>query len=164
MVEVTIDSVRVSLVSPQRLIILKDADQERFLPIWIGPCEAEAITLKLQDVEVKRPLTHDLLNTLIGELGGSVSHVLVTELRDDTYYARIVVNVDNKSLEIDSRPSDAIALSVRAGVPIFVSEEVMDSASIVPEQDQDDADEESEDLSAFRDFVNTLDLDDLETE
>lgn len=163
MIEVTIDSIRVSLVSPQRLIILKDIDRERFLPIWIGPFEAEAITLKLQDVEVKRPLTHDLLNTLISELGGSVSHVLVTELRDDTYYARIIVNVDGKSLEIDSRPSDAIALSVRAGVPIFVAEEVMDSASIVPEQDHGEGEEESEDLSAFRDFVNTLDLDDLDT-
>ncbi len=163
MIEVTIDSIRVSLVSPQRLIILKDIDRERFLPIWIGPFEAEAITLKLQDVEVKRPLTHDLLNTLISELGGSVSHVLVTELRDDTYYARIIVNVDGKSLEIDSRPSDAIALSVRAGVPIFVAEEVMDNASIVPEQDHGEGEEESEDLSAFRDFVNTLDLDDLDT-
>jgi len=164
MIEVTIDSIRVSLVSPQRLIILKDVDRERFLPIWIGPFEAEAITIKLQDVEVKRPLTHDLLNTLITELGAAVSHVLVTELRDDTYYARIVVNVDGKSLEIDSRPSDAIALSVRASVPIFVAEEVMDSASIVPEEDQSDKEGESEDLSAFRDFVNTLDLDDLDLE
>jgi len=163
MIEVTIDSIRVSLVSPQRLIILKDIDRERFLPIWIGPFEAEAITLKLQDVEVKRPLTHDLLNTLITKLGGSVSHVLVTELRDDTYYARIVVNVDGKSLEIDSRPSDAIALSVRARVPIFVADEVMDNASIVPEQDHGEGEEESEDLSAFRDFVNTLDLDDMDT-
>ncbi len=160
MVEVVIDSIRVSLVSPQRLIILKDVDQERYLPIWIGPFEAEAITIKLQNVEVKRPLTHDLLNTLIKELGGSVSHVLVTELRDDTYYAHIVVNVNGRSLEIDSRPSDAIALSVRAGVPIFVAEEVMDAASIVPEQDQSEG--QDEDLSAFRDFVNTLDLDDLD--
>lgn len=164
MVEVTIDSIRVSLVSPQRLIILKDVDQERFLPIWIGPFEAEAITIKLQNVEVKRPMTHDLLNTFIKELGATVSHVLVTELRDDTYYAHIIVNVNGKSMEIDSRPSDAIALSVRAGVPIFVAEEVMAAASIVPEQDQGKADEESEDLSAFRDFVNTLDLDDLDLE
>lgn len=162
MVEVTIDSIRVSLVSPQRLIILKDVDQERFLPIWIGPFEAEAITIKLQDVDVKRPLTHDLLKRFITELGATVSHVLVNELRNDTYYARIVVSVDGKQLEIDSRPSDAMALAVRAEVPIFVAEEVMEKASITPEEDQSEI--ESEDLSAFRDFVNTLDLDDLETD
>jgi bifunctional DNase/RNase len=162
MVEVTIDSIRVSLVSPQRLVILKDADQERFLPIWIGPFEAEAITIKLQDVDVKRPLTHDLLNKFIAELGATVSHVLVNELRNDTYFARIVVNVDGQHLEIDSRPSDAMALAVRANVPIFVDEGVMEKASIVPEDDQGDG--ESEDLSIFRDFVNTLDLDDIETD
>jgi bifunctional DNase/RNase len=162
MIEVTIDSIRVSLVSPQRLIILKDADQERFLPIWIGPFEAEAITIKLQDVDVKRPLTHDLLNTFISEFGGVVSHVVVTELRNDTFFARIVVGIDGKSIEIDSRPSDAMALAVRAGVPIFVNEEVMEKASITPEEDQVEV--ESEDLSVFRDFVNTLDLDDIEDE
>ncbi len=162
MIEVTIDSIRVSLVSPQRLVILKDLDQERFLPIWIGPCEAEAITIKLQDVDVKRPLTHDLLNKFITELGGVVSHVLVNDLQDDTYYARIVMGIDGETTEIDSRPSDAMALAVRAEVPIFVDEEVMDKASITPEDDQDG--EEIEDLSAFRDFVNTLDLDDIEDE
>ena len=162
MVEVTIDSVRVSLVSPQRLVILKDMDQERFLPIWIGPFEAEAITIKLQDVDVKRPLTHDLMNKLITELGATISHVLVNELRNDTYYARIVVSVNGKYLEIDSRPSDAMALAVRANVPIFVAEEVMLKASITPEEDESET--ESEDLSAFRDFVNTLDMDDLDTD
>ena len=162
MVEVTIDSIRVSLVSPQRLIILKDTDDERFLPIWIGPFEAEAITIKLQDVDVKRPLTHDLLNKFINELGGIVSHVIVSELRDDTYYARIVVGVDGKSMEIDSRPSDAMALAVRANVPIFVAEEVMEKASITPEDEQREV--VSVDLSAFRDFVNSLDLDGLEEE
>jgi bifunctional DNase/RNase len=162
MIEVKIDSIRVSLVSPQRLIILKDKDQERFLPIWIGPFEAEAITIKLKDVDVKRPLTHDLLNKFINELGAAVSHVLVNDLRDDTYYAVIVVSVNGKSLEIDSRPSDAMALAVRANVPIFVAEEVMDKASITPEEDQSAT--ESEDLSAFRDFVEGLDLDDLDVE
>jgi bifunctional DNase/RNase len=163
MVEVTIDSIRVSLVSPQRLVILKDIDRDRFLPIWIGPFEAEAITIKLQDVDVKRPLTHDLLQTFIAELGVVVSHVLVSELRNDTYYARIIIDVDGKHREIDSRPSDAIALAVRANVPIFVTEEVMEKASIVPEEDQS-AEGEREDLSAFRDFVNTLDLDDMDAD
>jgi bifunctional DNase/RNase len=162
MVEVTIDSIRVSLVSPQRLVILKDIEQERFLPIWIGPFEAEAITIKLQDVDVKRPLTHDLLNKFITELGGIISHVVVNDLRDDTYFARIFIGVNGKTLEIDSRPSDAMALAVRANVPIYVADEVMEKASITPEDDQ--SDEESEDLSAFRDFVNTLDLDDLATD
>jgi bifunctional DNase/RNase len=164
MIEVTIDSIRVSLVSPQRLVILKEMDQERFLPIWIGPCEAEAITIKLQDVDVKRPLTHDLLNKFIEELGGVISHVFVSDLRDDTYFARIIVGIDGKTLEIDSRPSDAMALAVRADVPIFVDEEVMEKASITPEDDQADTEGESQDLSAFRDFVNTLNLDDLEDE
>jgi len=162
MIEVKIDSIRVSLVSPQRLVILKDVDQDRYLPIWIGPFEAEAITIKLQDVDVKRPLTHDLLNKFIAELGATISHVLVNDLRDDTYFAHIVVGVDGNTLEIDSRPSDAMALAVRAGVPIFVAEEVMKKASITPEEDQ--SGQESEDLSVFRDFVNTLDLDDLDSE
>jgi len=161
MVEVTIDSIRVSLVSPQRLIILKDVDQERFLPIWIGPFEAEAITIKLQNIEVKRPLTHDLLNTFITQLGAVVSHVLVSELQDDTYYARIVVDFNGQYMEIDARPSDAIALAVRVSVPIFVADEVMEKASITPEEDQSDT-IEGEDLSAFRDFVNTLDFEDLD--
>lgn len=163
MVEVKIDSIRVSLVSPQRLVILKDVDQERFLPIWIGPFEAEAITIKLQDVDVKRPLTHDLLKTFITEFGATISHVLVNELRNDTYYARIVIDVNGLRKEIDSRPSDAIALAVRADAPIFVAEEVMEKASITPEEDKS-AESEVGDLSAFRDFVNTLDLDDLESE
>jgi bifunctional DNase/RNase len=160
MIEVTIDSIRVSLVSPQRLIILKDVDRERFLPIWIGPLEAESITIKLQNIEVKRPLTHDLLNTLISEFGAIVSHVLVHELRNDTYYARIVLDVNGEHKEIDSRPSDSIALAVRAQVPIFVSEEVMEQASIIPEQDQEKGG--GADLSAFRDFVNTLDLEEID--
>jgi len=163
MVEVTIDSIRVSLVSPQRLVILKDVDRERFLPIWIGPMEAEAITIKLQNIEVKRPLTHDLLNTFIGEFGAIISHVLIHELRNDTYYACIIIDVDGQHKEIDSRPSDSIALAVRANVPIFVSEEVMDKASIIPEEDQTE-EGEGEDLSVFRDFVDTLNLDDMASE
>jgi hypothetical protein len=107
-------------------------------------------------------MTHDLLNKFISELGGVVSHVLVNDLRNDTYFARIIVGLNGKTMEIDSRPSDAMALAVRANVPIFVAEEVMDKASITPEDDQSELDGESEDLSAFRDFVNTLNLDDLD--
>jgi len=101
----------------------------------LAPFEADAITIQLQGVQVARPLTHDLLKSVIREMGIRVSHILVSELRDDTFYARIVMDVDGKSMEIDSRPSDAIALAVRVGAPIFVDEQVMDQASITPEKE-----------------------------
>jgi bifunctional DNase/RNase len=163
MVEVAIDSVRVSLVSQYRLVVLKEAGAERFLPIWIGPFEAEAITLQMQGVEVPRPLTHDLLKKMISTLGGHVSHIVVTDLRQETFYANIVLDVNGKRMEIDSRPSDAIALAVRTNVKIFVNDTVMESAGIVPEEDISGtvSKEEEERLSAFSDFIDTLDLDDL---
>ncbi len=164
MVEVRIDSVRVSLMSQHRIVVLKETDTDRYLPIWIGPFEADAITLQLQGVQVARPLTHDLLKSFIREMGIRVSHILVSELRDDTFYARIVMDLDGKSMEIDSRPSDAIALAVRVGAPIFVAEQVMDQASITPEKEigeEEVTPEEEEKLSVFRDFVDSLDLDDL---
>ena len=169
MVEVTIDSIRVSLMNQQRVVLLKDIDSERYLPIWIGPCEADAITVKLQEVEVLRPLTHDLLRTLIQELGGTVEHILINDLRDDVYYARIVVVVNGRRLEIDSRPSDAVALAVRVQAPIFIDDSVMTKAAITPEEEvttdastgpgQPAGDDR---LDAFKDFVDSLDLDDLD--
>jgi len=135
MVEVTIDSVRVSLVSQYRLVVLKESGAERYLPIWIGPFEAEAITLQMQGVEVPRPLTHDLLKKMITTLGGHVSHIVVTDLRQETFYANIVLDVDGRRVEIDSRPSDAIALAVRTSVKIFVNDTVMENAGIMPEDD-----------------------------
>jgi bifunctional DNase/RNase len=166
MVEVTIDSIRVSLMTQHRVVVLKETDTDRYLPIWIGPFEADAITIQLQGVQVPRPLTHDLLKSFIRELGVKVSHVLVSELRNDTFFARIVVDVDGNSMEIDSRPSDAIALAVRVGAPIFVSEQVMGLASITPEEEitaetEATTSQEREDLAVFRDFVDSLDLDDL---
>jgi len=160
MIEVKIDSIQVSLTSNDRVIILKDINAERYLPIWIGSYEADAITIRLQNVEVARPLTHDLLNNVIAEMGGEVSYIVVGDLRNDTFYARITVNLNGRQLKIDSRPSDAIALAVRANVPIFVEEDVMAQAGITPETDVGD-EVEPEDLSAFRDFISTLDLDDL---
>ena len=165
MVEVEIDSIRVSLMSQQRIVILKELESERFLPIWIGPYEAEAITLSLQDVEVQRPLTHDLLRNVLDQLGAEVLRVNITELRDEVFYARIIIQVNGSEMEIDSRPSDAIALAVRVHVPVFVAEEVMDEASSIPEQDLEAAEggEDSEErLEVFKDFVQSLDLDDLE--
>jgi bifunctional DNase/RNase len=135
MVEVSIDSIRVSLMSQHRIVILKDVDSERFLPIWIGPFEAEAITVSLQEMEVARPLTHDLLRNVIQSLGAEVLQIKITELRDDVFYARIVMRLDGRELEIDSRPSDALALAVRVHVPIFVDESVMRDAATKPEKE-----------------------------
>ena len=170
MIEVKIDSIRVSLMSQHRVVVLKDTDSDRYLPIWIGPFEADAITLQLQGVQVARPLTHDLLKSLIDEMGATVSHIIVTELKNDTFFANIIMDVDGKSIEIDSRPSDAIALAVRVSAPLFVAESVMEEASIIPETDLEElgvgddvpvSAEEQEGLAAFRDFIDELDLDDL---
>ena len=166
MVEVEIDSIRVSLMSQQRIVILKERNSERFLPIWIGPYEAEAITLSLQEVEVTRPLTHDLLRNILQELGAEIVQVNITSLSDDVFYARIILNINDRELSIDSRPSDAIALAVRAHVPVFIAEEVMDEASSTPEKNIDGEEiegEPDERLDVFKDFVETLNLDDLET-
>ncbi|UCG24282.1 MAG: bifunctional nuclease family protein [Chloroflexota bacterium] len=164
MIEVVIDSIRISLISQHRIVMLRDVDGERRLPIWIGPCEAEAITIELQDVEIARPVTHDLLKNVIEEVGGTVSHILINELRDQVFYARLFVDISGEMLEIDCRPSDAIAVAVRAKVPIFVEEDVMEEAGILPEPDVDEelGEQEAEKLDAFKDFVDTLDFDDLE--
>ncbi|HET7091524.1 MAG TPA: bifunctional nuclease family protein [Anaerolineae bacterium] len=164
MIEVAIDSIRVSLMTQQRVVILKDLESDRYLPIWIGPCEAESITIELQGVAVARPLTHDLLKTVVINLGGKVSQVVVNDLRNDTFYARILLSVNGRQMEIDARPSDAIALAVRARVPIYVAEAVMEAASIVPEEDMD-AERADTDArlsqSPFGDLIDNLDLDDL---
>jgi hypothetical protein len=166
MIEVIIDSIRVSLMSQARIVMLKDINDERYLPIWIGPFEAEAITNELNGQQPKRPLTHDLLNAAIGELGGKVVHILINDLRDDVYYARLVISLSDKQIEVDARPSDAINVAVRAGAPIFVADTVMTKASIQPDEDVEQETERSEvdesKLSAFADFVNSLDFEDLE--
>ncbi len=137
MIKVTIDSVRASLLSQHRVVVLKEEGMERYLAIWIGPYEADAITIKLQGVEVARPLTHDLLEQSITRLGATVSHILVNDLHDDTFYARVVMDRDGERIELDSRPSDAIALAVRVQAPIFVSESVMERAGVVPDEEID---------------------------
>jgi uncharacterized protein len=136
MVEVVIDSVRVSLMSPQRLVVLRQLDADRFLPIWVGPYEAEAITVALQEIEMARPLTHDLLKNVFTTFNTRIMRVEIVSLREDIYYGNIIAESDTgQSVIIDSRPSDAIALAVRAHVPILVSPEVMTSAGIIPEKD-----------------------------
>ncbi len=167
LVEVSIESIRVSLISQARVVILKDVDSDRYLPIWIGQFEAEAIMVTLQEMEVARPLTHDLLKNMILALGGHVERVVVTDLRDDVFYARIVVEVRGQRLEIDSRPSDALALAVRVRAPIFIDSAILDKVAVQPEAEME-ADEPPAaaaaggSLGAFEDFVDSLDLDDLE--
>jgi uncharacterized protein len=183
MVEVVIDSVRVSLTNQQRIVVLREVDTERYLPIWIGPYEAEAITIALQDVEVARPQTHDLLKNALNLLNARLLRVEVVSLREDVFFGNLVVEASGRTIEIDSRPSDALALAVRSHVPILVSNEVMDSAGIIPEQDmtsqeppaasqassqgssstpspsQQPGGEESEErLSVFEDFLQNLQI------
>jgi uncharacterized protein len=164
MIKVTIDSVRASLLSQHRVVVLKEEGLERYLAIWIGPYEADAITIKLQDIEIARPLTHDLLRQSIEKLGAHVSHVVVNDLQDDTFYARVVMDRNGERIELDSRPSDAIALAVRVQAPIFVSESVMEQAGVVPDEkiDLDEiTPEEEEKLAPYKDFIEGLDLGDL---
>jgi hypothetical protein len=179
MIEMTIDSIRVSLMNYQRVVILREKTSDRYLPIWIGPAEADAIAVKLQGVDVPRPLTHDLLSSVIETLGATVNSIIVNDLKNDTFYAKVILDVENQKLEVDSRPSDALALAVRTGVPIFADESVMDKAGIMldgetgkPILDEGDeagrkesgvTDEEmKKKMSAFYDFINTLDLDDFD--
>ncbi len=172
LVEMTIESIRVSLMNYQRVVILKEKSSDRYLPIWIGPAEADAIAVQLQDVAVPRPLTHDLLRSVIDTLGAHVNHILVNDLSNDTFYARIVLDVNGDSMEIDSRPSDAIALAVRAKVPIFADEGVLSKAGVMLDKDGDSVERieqtakidpaELERMSAFKDFIESLDLDDFD--
>lgn len=134
LIEVKIDSLRVSLTNQQRIVVLKQVDADRFLPIWIGPYEAEAITIALQEIEVSRPQTHDLVKNMITSLNANLIRAVIKALKDDVFFGALVVEIDGKELEIDSRPSDAIAVAVRAHVPIMVSEKVMNEASIIPEE------------------------------
>jgi len=170
MIEVVIDSIRISLVSQHRIVLLKEIDSDRQLPIWIGPCEADAITIELQDVKVARPLTADLVNLVTRELGGEISHVLIRELTDQVFHASLFINTGDDSREIDCRPSDAIALAVRAKVPILVNEPVLEEAGVQPEPDlmedvdSEETEEEVGNLDAFSDFLDTLDFEDFEGE
>lgn len=192
MIEVEINSIRVSLMSQQRVVILKELNDERYLPIWIGQFEAEAITIELQEAEQKRPLTHDLLKNTIAAMGGRVVHILINDLRNDIFYARVVIEMGNKMFEVDSRPSDAIALAVRTKSPIFVNESVMAKSAITPEEDISaeeldanevistmdakpdttdttkrepaPADVDESKLSAFADFLNSISWDEDDDE
>ncbi|MSQ41549.1 MAG: bifunctional nuclease family protein [Dehalococcoidia bacterium] len=172
MIELEIDSIRVNLRSYQRVVILREKDAGRFLPIWIGATEADAIAYRLQDVSVARPQTHDLLANVIEQLGGKVRSVVVCDMSNDVFYARVNLEQNGRTLEIDARPSDAIALAVRAQVPIYVDEAVLADHGVMLNAEgelapEDEAKasratpEELEKLAAFKDFLEELDLDDL---
>jgi bifunctional DNase/RNase len=174
MIRVTVDSIRVSLLTQHRVVVLRETESRRYLPIWIGAFEADAIALALQGHEPQRPMTHDLLKTVFGELGAAISHILINDIHDSTFYARIVVEQGSHTIEIDARPSDAIALAVRTDVPIFVEQHVLDQAGVPLDEEENAAEEEpapaeepekessDEGLTLFRDFINTLDLDNEE--
>ena len=145
-----------------------------YLPIFIGQFEVEAIRFKLMGVEVQRPMTHDLLGAIIGDLGGTIHSIVVSELKNDTFYAKIVIDMNGTLIEIDARPSDAVALAVRSEAPIYAEDEVLEKAGVeldLEKKDTLDEDkkeqvnqEELEGLSAFTDFIDSLDLEDIGNE
>jgi bifunctional DNase/RNase len=151
--EMIVESVRVHMMSSQHVVILRDAAHDRYLPIWIGPWEANAIAMRLQGLTPERPMTHDLFSQTLAECGVTVKRIVVSDLADDTFRARLLLQIDGREVDMDARPSDAIALAVRAGVPIFATDAVLDRAGVVPEG------AEEEKLSVFRDFVNSLNVD-----
>jgi uncharacterized protein len=188
LVEMQIESVRVHMLSNRHVVILKDAEGDRYLPIWIGAWEASAIAMRLQGLSAERPLTHDLFAAALDRLGVRVERVVISELSEETYHARIHLERDGVQVEIDARPSDALALAVRAEVQIFAAEDVLAQAGLSADPDEEAAeDDEAEDdeadtegerprrrrppiesvgdapadprLDMFRDFVNSLEVD-----
>ena len=186
LVEMVIESVRVHMLSNRHVVILKDTEGDRYLPIWIGAWEASAIAMRLQGLAAERPLTHDLFAAALDRLGVRVERVVISELTDETYHARIHLERDGVQVEVDARPSDALALAVRAEVPIFAADEVLAQAALAADPDEEGADDEDSDddaetserprrrrapiesigdapadprLDMFRDFVNSLEVD-----
>jgi bifunctional DNase/RNase len=171
MIEVMIDSIRVSLTSQQRIVLLRRLDEDKYLPIWIGPFEAEAITISLQEIEMARPQTHDLILQILGQMNARLVRVEVVSLKEDVFYGNLVIEKEGQTYQIDARPSDSIALAVRGHVPIWVASDIFDTAGIVVEPDMqvEAAEEETtvetpaqeEDqkkrLSVFEDFLQNLD-------
>lgn len=172
-IEMVVESVRVHMLSSRHVVILKDSARDRYLPIWIGPWEASAIAMRLQGIAPERPLTHDLFATVLGELGVRVDRVLIASLAEETFHARLVlVGADSRHV-VDARPSDAIALAVRLGTPIYAAPAVLDQAALNADATGEDDDlppgeglestgERIPDarLDVFREFVNSLDVED----
>ena len=171
MIEVFVESIRVNMTNYKRVVMLKEKTAPRYLPIWIGHFEADAIAIPMQNVPVSRPLTHDLLKSVVEKLGGKLTQVVINELADETFYAKLIVDADGRHVEVDARPSDAIALAIRAKVPIYVEDSVLDQAGMVFENEEGEQTEggspeepveiDEETLSVFKQFIETLDIDDL---
>ncbi len=174
LVEMVVESVRVHMLSSRHVVILKETERDRYLPIWIGPWEASAIAMKLQGLAPDRPLTHDLFAAALEGLGARVDRVIISSLAEETFHARLLLEHDGRTVEVDARPSNSLALAVRAGGRIFVVESVLDQAALGA--DGGVGDEEGEGtagialestgeqivdprLDVFRDFVNSLDID-----
>jgi bifunctional DNase/RNase len=155
MQEMVIYGVSFDMVGKQPIVLLKTASGNKFLPIWIGHAEAAAILMKLQGAETPRPMTHDLLTEMLGELKTEVARITVTELRDNTFFALITLRQAAGEIEIDSRPSDAIAIAVRANAPIFAADKVIEESAIEFEQEPERM--ESEDVvEKFKAFLDTV--------
>ncbi len=168
MIEMTVESVRINLQTTQRVVILKATKQERYLLIWIAQAEAYAIAIELQGTSSPRPLTHDLLRNVVNDLGAKIVSIVISDLIDDIFYARIILDVAGRHVEVDSRPSDAIALAVRAKSPIYVEESVLERAGVALENSEEaiapaaesrkEHEVEDDNLDAYRDFINSLDV------
>ncbi|HSO28375.1 MAG TPA: bifunctional nuclease family protein [Candidatus Sulfomarinibacteraceae bacterium] len=185
LVEMVVESVRVHMLSNRHVVILKDAERERYLPIWIGPWEASAIAMRLQGISAERPLTHDLFAAALEQLGVRIDRVVISELADETYHARLFLERNGEAFELDARPSDSVALAVRADVRILVAEEVLAQAALGADPGEEEAGATEapssragrpgmgpsvpleslgeavvdERLDMFREFVNSLDVD-----
>jgi bifunctional DNase/RNase len=151
----TLAGVRVELPTNQPIVLLKEDEGERYLPIWIGAAEAAAIAFAIQGVVTPRPMTHDLMKNLLDEVGAEVDRVEITELREGTYYANINMKMNGNAYEISARPSDAIALAVRVEAPIFADEEVLTDASILIPSDEED------EVEKFREFLESVNPEDF---
>jgi uncharacterized protein len=168
LIEMAVDSIRVHMPTHQHVVILKEKEAERYLPIWIGIHEANAIALKITGITPERPITHDLLVNVLGAVDVEVHRVVVTSLSNEVFYARILATSNGRNLDIDARPSDAIAVAVRVGAPIFVADEVLDKAGVLPEKEGEGgegepevSEEDEEKLAIFREMINSMDLPDL---
>jgi len=155
MIEMELTGVRVELPTNQPIVLLRERGGERYLPIWIGAAEAAAIALSLQGVVTPRPMTHDLLKNILDDLTVEVQRIVVTELRDSTFYAMIALQRGTDGFEVSYRPSDAFALAVRRSVPIFAEEGVLDEASILMTGDED------EEVEKFREFLDNVSPEDF---
>ncbi len=172
LIEMVVESVRVHMLSSRHVVILKETARDRYLPIWIGPWEASAIAMQLQGITPERPLTHDLFATSLAAVDARVTRVVISDLADETFHARLFVERDGSTREVDARPSDALALAVRVGAPIFAAPSVLDQAGLGADGGLGDDDEGTGSvlestgeqivdprLDVFRDFVNSLDVD-----